>query len=568
MANSTTNLDLISSSQAQKEITANALFDASSPASLFGRRSSTTSSLTWGYYGGNINEAGIVTNFPNGTITLTPSATNYIYLDNTALTLHVNTTGFLGVGYTNLYSIITGSASVISYIDYRSFFSKGGYVLPTASTTVLGGVKVDGTTVTINGAGVISASGGGGSTFLQSSYPVLAPTKDTNIYDGQLTQNGIPLYSGYGSFALTNNYVFMNYSGNLKTYSINKTNGLLTFKYNNGASATEVVTDPFGRFLYQLNQLNPNSHIIKYTINTSGSLTSISSDTLISSYAKSLTIDPFGRFLYAINTSNSTISMFSIDQTTGELTSSGTDITPGGSSLSYMTIDPTGSYLYLTNSLGLNISNILVYSINQTTGFLTLIQTTASTLSFPYELIVEPTGRFLYVSNAAGTNGISIFSINKTNGNITKIGSDIGTYSSMSSLTIDNTGKFLYFKDYTSSGSINICKIDQNFGTLEILTPLVLGAGFSQYLLISKDNNFVYCGFYPYARNNFLAGSGGFAGHLQANKGATFTGDLVDIPQFTTATAPAYRIGAMYFDTTLNKLRIGGATAWETITSA
>ena len=37
--------------------------------------------------------------------------------------------------------------------------------------------------------------------------------------------------------------------------------------------------------------------------------------------------------------------------------------------------------------------------------------------------------------------------------------------------------------------------------------------------------------------------------------------------QATTAGAPAYELGAMYFDTTLNKLRIGGATTWETVTS-
>ena len=37
--------------------------------------------------------------------------------------------------------------------------------------------------------------------------------------------------------------------------------------------------------------------------------------------------------------------------------------------------------------------------------------------------------------------------------------------------------------------------------------------------------------------------------------------------QATTAYAPAYVKGAIYFDTTLNKLRVGGATAWETITS-
>ena len=38
--------------------------------------------------------------------------------------------------------------------------------------------------------------------------------------------------------------------------------------------------------------------------------------------------------------------------------------------------------------------------------------------------------------------------------------------------------------------------------------------------------------------------------------------------QRATAGAPAYVKGGMYFDTTLNKLRIGGATAWETVTSS
>ena len=38
--------------------------------------------------------------------------------------------------------------------------------------------------------------------------------------------------------------------------------------------------------------------------------------------------------------------------------------------------------------------------------------------------------------------------------------------------------------------------------------------------------------------------------------------------QATTAAAPTYAKGGMYFDTTLNKVRIGGATAWETVTSA
>ena len=43
---------------------------------------------------------------------------------------------------------------------------------------------------------------------------------------------------------------------------------------------------------------------------------------------------------------------------------------------------------------------------------------------------------------------------------------------------------------------------------------------------------------------------------------------LIYPQQAATASAPAYVKGAIYFDTTLNKLRVGGAAAWETITSA
>lgn len=47
-----------------------------------------------------------------------------------------------------------------------------------------------------------------------------------------------------------------------------------------------------------------------------------------------------------------------------------------------------------------------------------------------------------------------------------------------------------------------------------------------------------------------------------------FTQNGVFFPvQAPTASAPTYVIGGVYFDTTLNKLRVGGAAGWETITS-
>ena len=74
MANSSTHIDGIISSQASKEVTANAFFDAASPATLYGRRQSQCSGLTWAYYGGNVTRSdNTLAQIGNGTLALTPS---------------------------------------------------------------------------------------------------------------------------------------------------------------------------------------------------------------------------------------------------------------------------------------------------------------------------------------------------------------------------------------------------------------------------------------------------------------------------------------------------------------
>lgn len=119
MADSTTNLDTISSSMAQKEPVANALFDAGSPATLYGRRAQTTTGLTWGYYGGVASLLGGLSQIANGTIALTASATNYIEADLTTGAVSKNTTGWTE-GKIRLYEIIVGASTVTSYEDWRT----------------------------------------------------------------------------------------------------------------------------------------------------------------------------------------------------------------------------------------------------------------------------------------------------------------------------------------------------------------------------------------------------------------------------------------------------------------
>lgn len=118
MANSTTNLDTIAASQASKEVTANALFDAGSPATLFGRRAAGCIALTWAYYGGPMIISGTPTRISNGSIALAAS-TAAIYVEATAAgVISSNTTGWTS-GRSPLYKITTGAASVTSYEDWR-----------------------------------------------------------------------------------------------------------------------------------------------------------------------------------------------------------------------------------------------------------------------------------------------------------------------------------------------------------------------------------------------------------------------------------------------------------------
>lgn len=127
-------LDNISSAQAQKEVTANAVFDAASPAVIYGRRASTSAALTWGFYGGYVNINGTMTAVTNGTIALTASQTNYVQANPVTGVVSTNITAFTA-GYIKLYTIVTGTATVTSYTDWRSFAFANNVPVDTVNAT-------------------------------------------------------------------------------------------------------------------------------------------------------------------------------------------------------------------------------------------------------------------------------------------------------------------------------------------------------------------------------------------------------------------------------------------------
>src|SRR5262245_46173527 len=170
MANSDNPLDQIEVGQSQPAVLANELFDAMSPAALFGRRNRTTTGLTWGYYGGRYlgldiahgtvllpasqGTVYIVANKGTGVVSQSTSSTNWDDTDN----------------YIQLYIATTGSASITAWDDYREWIGAGsGGVNAEQVQDIIAALLVEGTgvTLTYDDAGspptlTVDSTGGGG----------------------------------------------------------------------------------------------------------------------------------------------------------------------------------------------------------------------------------------------------------------------------------------------------------------------------------------------------------------------------------------------------------------------
>lgn len=126
MSSSTSSLDLLQMGQSSKEVTANGLFNAASPAMLFARRDSLCSGLNWFFYGGVMLVDGVLTTISanSAALVLSASSTNYIEASRSGVVTK-NTTGFTP-GSIPLYVAVTGASTVTSYTDQRAWVKPSG----------------------------------------------------------------------------------------------------------------------------------------------------------------------------------------------------------------------------------------------------------------------------------------------------------------------------------------------------------------------------------------------------------------------------------------------------------
>lgn len=114
-----TTLVQISTNQSNKETTMNENMKALSPSGLFGKKFTTTTGLTWGYYGGIMLVDGILASIVDGTVALTASITNYIEATRAGV-VSKNTTAFTA-GQIPLFTILTTVSAIDTITDYRAW---------------------------------------------------------------------------------------------------------------------------------------------------------------------------------------------------------------------------------------------------------------------------------------------------------------------------------------------------------------------------------------------------------------------------------------------------------------
>ena len=239
-------------------------------------------------------------------------------------------------------------------------------------------------------------------------------------------------------------YVANQDSNSVSQYTIN-TDGSLTSMTTptvaTGLAPYCVAAHPSGNYVYVANA--GDSTISQYTISADGSLISMTTPTVVSAGPTSIAIDRAGKYVYAASFAANNISQYTINSD-GSLTPMTLATVAAGWGPMTVTIDPSGRYVYTANFMDETISQ---YRIGADGSLIPMTTPTVAAGPTPWSITVSPSGKSVYVTNEGNGN---------VNGTISQftIGAD-GSLTSMAtptvvaglspiSITVDPTRKYAY----------------------------------------------------------------------------------------------------------------------------
>jgi 6-phosphogluconolactonase (cycloisomerase 2 family) len=155
------------------------------------------------------------------------------------------------------------------------------------------------------------------------------------------------------------------------------------------------VIDPVGDFLFTLDTANSGVIWVYRIDKTTGALLLMPGSPFPARSAYGGQVDPTGRFLYLVDWYFDTIGEFAIDRSTGALTSiPGSPVqpptwSPSGPSGGVVVADPSGKFLYFMDNVTQNsLTQLLGYSIDQSTGSLTALPSSPTSMDFSGDIVI------------------------------------------------------------------------------------------------------------------------------------------------------------------------------------
>ena len=237
-------------------------------------------------------------------------------------------------------------------------------------------------------------------------------------------------------------YVASREHNEVSAFTINPANGALALVDTIGAGTTPaaIAVEPSGRFVYEANV--GSNDVWSYSVNqATGALTSVGSPVAAGDYPASIAVNPKHPFVLVASVNSSQLHAYVINAD-GSLTPTGpavgTLINPRS-----IAIENSGRFAYVAEG-----ASIVVYSIDPATGEVTPTDSSVLAGGRPSSLAMHPDGKFLYAGNSTDMN-VGVYSIDSTTGALTLMSTSIPLSDTSDSgggdfVTLDPTGRFAY----------------------------------------------------------------------------------------------------------------------------
>lgn len=187
--------------------------------------------------------------------------------------------------------------------------------------------------------------------------------------------------------------------------------------------------------------------LARYSVNASGTLQPLNCAPYGAapglSQPTGLDYDPGANLLFVSNYTSNTVAAFSFDATTAALSATSGSPYAAGINPWAVTIDRLQHYVYVANGGSAPAQSISAYAIGGAST-LTPVPTNASASGPAFALAADPNTSYLFAANYNTPDTLSSYTINETTGSLTLVGDYPGSGAYPRSVAVDPAGTYVY----------------------------------------------------------------------------------------------------------------------------